>query len=243
MFCHKCGKQLDEGSNFCPYCGVAQIDSETHSVNAGNLHRQSTNSTQKNYKIIAMLLMIVNIITCFIPTYFYEKTWNYIGPGHARQTAKYGCSMFDVNTDYIAHSGPAYAFACLVLVCWVACIAVILWSILRNKDHKLIWFAPCICLVPFFTFIVYVNRAEYEWGNGFTNYSVNWMFYVSVALQICAAALMVVGMTGKELTFAFSKPTQKISEADELSKYKELLDNGVISQEEFDAKKKQLLGL
>lgn len=31
--------------------------------------------------------------------------------------------------------------------------------------------------------------------------------------------------------------------ADELKKYKELLDNGVITQEEFDAKKKQLLGL
>lgn len=33
------------------------------------------------------------------------------------------------------------------------------------------------------------------------------------------------------------------SHADELKKYKELLDGGVISQEEFDAKKKQLLGL
>ena len=33
------------------------------------------------------------------------------------------------------------------------------------------------------------------------------------------------------------------SHADELKKYKELLDSGVISQEEFDAKKKQLLGL
>ena len=33
------------------------------------------------------------------------------------------------------------------------------------------------------------------------------------------------------------------SHADELKKYKELLDSGVISQEEFEAKKKQLLGL
>lgn len=33
------------------------------------------------------------------------------------------------------------------------------------------------------------------------------------------------------------------SNADELKKYKELLDSGVISQEEFDTKKKQLLGL
>lgn len=34
-----------------------------------------------------------------------------------------------------------------------------------------------------------------------------------------------------------------ISSADEIMKFKQLLDSGVISQEEFDAKKKQLLGL
>ena len=33
------------------------------------------------------------------------------------------------------------------------------------------------------------------------------------------------------------------SDTDELKKYKDLLDSGVITQEEFDAKKKQLLGL
>ena len=42
-------------------------------------------------------------------------------------------------------------------------------------------------------------------------------------------------------------PTQTVinanSPADELKKFKDLLDNGVISQEEFDQKKKQLLGL
>lgn len=36
---------------------------------------------------------------------------------------------------------------------------------------------------------------------------------------------------------------QQTSAADELKKFKELLDMGVITQEEFDAKKKQLLGL
>lgn len=34
-----------------------------------------------------------------------------------------------------------------------------------------------------------------------------------------------------------------VSAADELKKFRELLDSGVITQEEFDAKKKQLLGL
>lgn len=36
---------------------------------------------------------------------------------------------------------------------------------------------------------------------------------------------------------------QQVSAADELKKFKELLDIGVITQEEFDAKKKELLGI
>lgn len=37
--------------------------------------------------------------------------------------------------------------------------------------------------------------------------------------------------------------SNETSSADDLKKYKELLDTGVISQEEFDAKKKQILGI
>ena len=37
--------------------------------------------------------------------------------------------------------------------------------------------------------------------------------------------------------------TASFYSADELKKYKELLDTGIISQEEFDFKKKQLLGM
>ena len=36
---------------------------------------------------------------------------------------------------------------------------------------------------------------------------------------------------------------QQVSAADELKKFRDLLDSNVITQEEFDAKKKQLLGL
>lgn len=38
-------------------------------------------------------------------------------------------------------------------------------------------------------------------------------------------------------------PVSAISPADELKKFKELLDSNIISQEEFDNKKKELLGL
>ena len=40
-----------------------------------------------------------------------------------------------------------------------------------------------------------------------------------------------------------ASPISNYGNADEIKKYKELLDSGVITQEEFDAKKKQLLGL
>lgn len=39
------------------------------------------------------------------------------------------------------------------------------------------------------------------------------------------------------------KDNQTVSSSDEIKKFKALLDEGIISQEEFDAKKKQLLGL
>lgn len=39
------------------------------------------------------------------------------------------------------------------------------------------------------------------------------------------------------------QPTASTSTADEILKFKELLDSGIITQEEFEAKKKQLLGL
>ena len=40
-----------------------------------------------------------------------------------------------------------------------------------------------------------------------------------------------------------STPVQVASSADELKKFKELLDEGIITQQDFDQKKKQLLGL
>lgn len=39
------------------------------------------------------------------------------------------------------------------------------------------------------------------------------------------------------------KSAKSASAADEIAKYKDLLDSGAITQEEYDAKKKQLLGL
>ena len=47
----------------------------------------------------------------------------------------------------------------------------------------------------------------------------------------------------KETLTVIENVSQTNSNADELKKYKELFDNGIITEEEFNTKKKQLLGL
>lgn len=47
----------------------------------------------------------------------------------------------------------------------------------------------------------------------------------------------------KEVPHVGESVTTSFSSADEIEKFKGLLDKGIITQEEFDAKKKQLLGL
>ncbi|MBQ3005714.1 MAG: SHOCT domain-containing protein, partial [Clostridia bacterium] len=64
-------------------------------------------------------------------------------------------------------------------------------------------------------------------------------------------AVVVVAFAKRASFIADAKETQQTvvnniqetTNADELKKYKDLLDSGAISQEEFDAKKKKLLGL
>lgn len=56
----------------------------------------------------------------------------------------------------------------------------------------------------------------------------------------------VISITEEEVeNLSKTQNTQQanISQADELKKFKDLLDSGIITQEEFDQKKKQLLGL
>ena len=65
------------------------------------------------------------------------------------------------------------------------------------------------------------------------------LMFAMIIVAFVKRSRAIVGETPQAVVVAGTQATS----ADELKKYKELLDNGVISQAEFDAKKKQLLGL
>ena len=70
--------------------------------------------------------------------------------------------------------------------------------------------------------------------------------FVSVASPILLACIVFENIPQAQTTKMVKQPTKTAKRNDrieELTKLKDLLDTGVISQEEFDAKKKQILGV
>ena len=53
----------------------------------------------------------------------------------------------------------------------------------------------------------------------------------------------MVGNVGRSVKISTSNPIKSYKDADEIKKYAELKDRGIITEEEFNAKKKQILGL
>ena len=88
------------------------------------------------------------------------------------------------------------------------------------------------------------GSVEYRGGVGSAVNDENSIAYDTPRIEVAREIVRYLEEKRKEMKRARqSGTTANISNADELKKYKELLDAGVISQEEFDAKKKQLLGL
>ena len=86
----------------------------------------------------------------------------------------------------------------------------------------------------------------------FTNWCILSLVEVAnnfLLLQLLMFILILVAFIKRSRVIVGETPTAVVvsnvqtSSADELKKYKELLDSGVISQEEFDVKKKQLLDM
>ena len=125
-----------------------------------------------------------------------------------------------------------------------------------GKDKKRYWLLPLYGAafegVFFVMYSLLVGASDYVIGDSEYRISLNFAFYIMLALWII---LIVISLWGyiKAQKHGIIEETPKVynakivqgslSNADELKKYKDLLDSGIITQEEFDVKKKQLLGL
>lgn len=59
MFCTNCGKQIDEGSKFCPYCGQ-KVDCELEDISVKN----QDEFKKENNKVIDTIAKIFLVLSC-----------------------------------------------------------------------------------------------------------------------------------------------------------------------------------
>ena len=68
-----------------------------------------------------------------------------------------------------------------------------------------------------------------------------WMLFIVAIIHVCVIPDKNAQQNQMNAVYPLQMPNQ--SAADELKKYKELLNQGIITEEEFQAKKEQLLKL
>ena len=214
----------------------------------------------KNRNLIELILQVLTLVLAFIPSFYNCEKWR-DGLEYApnldmyipieKLDYRYSCSLFDsiFNTD-----GIIMIFGMILLATFA--LGTILYTLqFIAKDEKRNW-KPTIIIsiieIVFFaicSLLIETNdwsHSDYEF-----RYSLQILFFV---MLFVLAALIVISIFGyiKASKNGIIEETPKIykaeivketSQADELKKYKDLLDSGIITQEEFDAKKKQLLGL
>lgn len=115
------------------------------------------------------------------------------------------------------------------------------WPICRKG-----WIVSVVHLISMVVFLLYtcivatVEEISYEY-----TYSIGWMFFVIIALNVISTALAIF-LKRSPIAITEIKEKQQAAEnsinsLDELLAYKELLDSGILTKEEFEEKKKQLL--
>ena len=202
--------------------------------------------TKKIISLIQAICQCVSIVFLFIPGFFKQYVFLSSLNGSRPTTKNFPDSAFeaaDITDDML--------WVVLLTVFLVINVAYfILWFTTNNSlvRKKFAIAIPCIPLIPLVISVITI--LEYKYSNYSNssglysmNYKLSWAFFVFCAFYLAVLVL--------ELFKRFSglpedrgiKTDKKTVSYNNLETLKELLDKGIITEEEFDAKKKQLLGL
>lgn len=199
-----------------------------------------------------MILIVLETICLFTPYCFLQEHWAYDTSAwtyHGSSTLKYteNINIFGVST------GLGKILAVIVVALMLLSAAAFLLAVIQKNNGltKIYYYTPAISFIALAVFAIYAYAfAEHDTTNWREEWTINWLFYVVIAIHIVTIAFSILLKLNKFEPAAARAVDRKrvdseqtVSSADELKKYKELLDAGVITQEEFDTKKKQLLGL
>lgn len=203
--------------------------------------------TAKQRNLISLVSYIFFLGLSLLPNMYKVEVWenleSFFG-GHVLRN-KYSSSFF--GTVFSAAAGHQV----LGIAVYVACIAAIIMTIIQLTDKgekqnskmgvlfsALYAVAYLICSQALFYFS---KKTTY----GKNSYCPLALYWVQLAAAIMLVAFSVfsykkIQMSGLEVQGS-TEQANVLSAADQLRKYKELLDSGIITDDEYQTKKKQLL--
>ncbi len=224
---------------------------------------------QETYAIIAGVIYIIlamyNFIDWWMADYYHSDFQVLIGPVLLVGMA---VTLFIKNKKAVAFAAGANALFCIIgfalgiyniffsypritsfnmwtllyvlfylfkLFAYIALIIIIVVPFKKIQTLKKLWYIPGILFLLGTTIYFFINRNLTE----FLQLPVE-----TIALFLTGLWLKVDFYTAEEDVTpqaTLSSPIT-IGDADKIMMYKELLDNGTITQEEFDIKKKEILG-
>ena len=128
---------------------------------------------------------------------------------------------------------------------------MIIALIVQMTQKKILKIVSLIALIQPILFIIYSTVFNVTMDDGdMREYEAGTFYYLIIVMFV---TIIVLSFASNYITKNDKEEPQKVqtviaqevpqSNADELKKYKDLLDSGIITEEEFEAKKKQLLGL
>ena len=195
------------------------------------------------------LLCIIEAVCYFVPFCLVEEYWEYqmsmTYHGRSKLTSSSDINIFGVEATL------GKSFAILLLLSALTVAVVYLLRIMGNesgicKRNLIVSIVHTVIMSLFYIYSCGFAKADhisyrYE-------YSIGWLSFVIITLNVIAlvlAVLITFGRVRPTSVKVIEEPTieKKSESVDDLKAYKELLDTGVITQEEFDKKKKEFLGL
>ena len=201
----------------------------------------------KKINLSISILCILEIICCFTPFCLDEEYWKY------KQSMVYhGKSSLASHTDISIWGNEAALGKPLPMLFVCAAVVVAVVYFVKMLDHapkitNKAWIFAIAHTAAMAIFLFYsCSFAEVDEISYRYEYGINWMSYIIIALNLIILTLSVSLKMGKVDKLPIKKQIvvkEQKESADDLLAYKELLDSGIISQEEFEAKKKQILGL
>lgn len=204
------------------------------------------------------IFMFVEAICLFIPRVFTKMVYEVTRTRYGDNPTIYVGTEFLYSKDVNAFSDNLKYVSIPLIVLLILSIAIYLRMLYRKKkgfeSKRFRSRMPYIATIVLVVLDRWVNSSKipdtvssYYYSDFVYESYLNWLFYLILILQLLVTIFTFIinfkRLEENETVVVESATPEAASEADELKKYKELLDTGVITQEEFDAKKNRLLGL